>query len=319
MIEWIILVAVGILGWIALSIKAIGPNEQAVLVILWKPVKRLGPGFRFVPRFFGCYVKKYPLKIYDLDYPAREVVTKAGNYGGKHYGAQVLKVDSVVYQKFPRNDRLISILQSGVPSDDKGLLDWTEEAVLAALRVAFSRMTWKEAIENIHKVRDDAEGVFKGSDGALIAAGFNPEDIKLAIVEIKLPPELEKTLPIVDQKRIESEGAKFDAKKRAVSVMGMVLESMAEVRGKTIKEIQKEINNDKELKKEFLKRVFDLLERQMAIDGNSFFDFRAPDSKGNVPSWIAETLALWKKMDLSGKPSEKPEEKKKKPEHIHVF
>lgn len=301
---WIIIVLV--VFWIALSIKGIPPDKQGVLVIFSKPKKRLNPGYHFVPKLPGCYIVQYPLKIYDLDYPKREVITKAGEYKGKYYGSQVVKVDSVVYLRFPRNDNLVKILQSGVPSDDKKLLDWTEEAVLSALRATFSEMTWKEAIENIHKVRDDTEKIFKSADGALIMAGFNPKDIKLAIIEIRLPPELEKILPILDRKRIESESAKFEARKRAIAVMNMVLESMARARGKTIKEIQKEVDRDKELKKEFIRRVFDLLERQMAIDGNSFFDFRSPDSKGNLSSLVAELMALWKKMGGAS------EEKRKK-------
>ena len=292
---WVWIIIVGIVAWIVLSIKGVPPDKQGVLVIFSKPKKRLGPGYHFVPKLPGCYIVQYPLKIYDLDYPKREVITKAGDYKGKYYGSQVVKVDSVVYLRFPRNNNLVRILQSGVPSDDKKVLDWTEEAVLSALRAVFSEMTWKEAIENIHKVRDDTERIFKSADGVLIMAGFNPEDIKLAIIEIRLPPELEKALPILDQKRIESESAKFEAKKRAISVIGMILESMARARGKTIKEIQREIDSNKDLKKEFIKRVFDLLERQMAIDGNSFFDFRNPDSQGNLFGLIAEAIALWEK------------------------
>ena len=306
---WYGVIIGALIWWIALSIKGVSPDKQGVLVIFSKPNKRLGPGYHFVPKLPGCYVVQYPLKIYDLDYPKREVITKAGKYKDKYYGAQVVRVDSVVYLKFPRDNNLVKILQSGVPIDDKKLLDWTEEAVLSALRAVFSEMTWKEAIENIHKVRDDTEKLFKSADGALIMAGFDPKDIKLAIVEIRLPPELEKTLPILDQKRIESESAKFEAQKRATSVMGMVLESMASARGKTIKEIQEEIDNDEELKREFIKRVFDLLERQIAIDGNSFFDYRSPDSKGNLSSLAAELIALWKKM---GGASEKGKEKKGK-------
>lgn len=313
---WIWIIIVVIVSWIALSVRGIPPDKQGIRVIFSKPKKRLGPGYHFVPKLPGCYIVQYPLKIYDLDYPKREVITKAGDYKGKYYGSQVVKVDSVVYLKFPRDDNLVKIFQSGVPLDDKKILDWTEEAVLSALRAVFSEMTWKEAIENIHKVRDDTERLFKNADGALIMAGFNPEDIKLAIIEIRLPLELEKTLPILDQKRIESESAEFEARKRAISVMNMVLESMARARGKTIKDIQREINSDKELKKEFIRRIFDLLERQIAIDGNSFFDFRSPDSKGNLSSLAAELTALWKKIGGSG---EEKKKKKDKPEPIHVF
>ena len=299
--------------WVMFSMKIVGPDEMAILIVLGKPSGFRDSGFRFVPLFFA-ELARYPKTLFNLSYPNRQVITRADTYNGKDYGSQVLTISAVAYLRFPRRgNKLQEILRSQIPTDEEGLKAWTEEAVDGALRVALGKMTWKEATEAIKKVTTQAEEVFQQADGALFRAGFIPKDIQLTIKEIKLPPELEKVLPEVDRQRLEAEAAPFEAKQRAIETIGSVIEMMAGTRGKTPEEIQKLIDGDDDLKKEFLRMSEDLIKRRMAIDGKSFVDIRVDGAEG-LEKLVLSALAAWQRIPKGGGAREqsKPPKKKKK-------
>lgn len=312
--------------WLILSINIVGPKEMAVKVYLGIPIGACDSGFRFVPFLPGLhfYLERYPQKMYNLDYPAREVISMAGEYKGegenetKHYGTQILKVDAMVYLRFPRpskkNDRekLIEILKSHIPIEDKGLTDWTEESVVGAIRAAIGGMTWKEAIEDIKKVKEETDQIFKRADGALLQAGFLEEDLKIVIKEVRLPSKLEAALPKVDEARIEAEAAPFEAQQRAKETIGSVVQMMAEVRGQSVAEIQKEINGSKELREEFMKRCDDLIRREMSLKRGALTDIRVEGAEG-VERTLLHLITAWQKMP-QGKSKEKKEDSNKNTE-----
>ncbi|MBZ9578249.1 SPFH domain-containing protein [Patescibacteria group bacterium] len=302
--------------WFLCSIKIVGPAEIAIKVVFGKPVGFCKSGYYFVPLLPGCYLKIYPTKWYNLTYPERTIISKAKKYRGKtQYGTQVLKVDSVAYLRFPRTKTgLIKILKSHVPIKDKELMDWTEEAVVGALRVAFGKMTWKQATENISKLREEAEGIFKDEDGTLRKAGFREEDLRLIVKEIKLPKELEKALPRVDKERLEAEAAPYEAEQRAEETIGSVIQMMAKATGKSVKDIQETIKRSTKLNKEFRELSKDLIQRRMAIDGRSFLDIRVEGAEGLERS-LLNLIAAWKRMPMREKKlptQKKPSEEKRK-------
>lgn len=269
-----------IVAWLLLSIKFLGPDEMAVLVIFGYPVEFHDSGPCFVPFLPYCYLARRPKTLYNFDYPASEVITKEGVYSGTEertgkrpkkgpkkeikkgtreepkkgtkYATQVITVDSVAYLRFPASKRLIDIVKSRIPVKTEELKDWTEESVVGALRVVLGRKTWKEITEEIDKVRRKAQGEFRRRDGALLMAGFDPKDMRLTIKEIKLPKELEAALPIPDRERLKEEAAGFVARRQAIEWVGMVLEAYALAKGKSLKEIQKEIETDEKMQREFL-------------------------------------------------------------------
>ena len=296
----------------------IGPDEMAVRVILGKPDKFLDSGLQWIPLFFQCYVVKYPRKWYNHTYSERAVVTNEdSNYQGREYGAQVIQVDAVAYMRFPQSENLIKILQSGIPTKDEELEDWTEESVVGALRVAIGNMSWKQATEDISEVRRRADAVFKDSDGALMKAGFEEDDLRLTIKEIKLPKALQDALPQVDEERLKSEAAKFLVIARARETVGTVIEMMAQSRKKTIEEIQIEIEADADLQIEFRQLAKDLVVRQIAIDGKSFVDIRV-EGAGGIEKTILEIAAAWQRMPKGGESGVKKTKKTKTVMHLGV-
>jgi len=316
--------------------QILGPDEMAIFVFVGEPKDFRDSGFHLIPLFFGTSLKRFPKKMYNLDYPARDAITRRGTSNEIEYGAQVLKVDSVAYVSFPqryawgkdwtdterrvnsqkeieeiekdgrkakRDDSwtfqiqggLVQILRSQVPIKDEELKNFTEEAIVGALRVAIGKVTWREATEEIEDVRKAAEEVFKSSDGALLTAGFHPDALKLAIEEIKLPRELEQALPEPDKARLDAQAAKFVAETRAIETVGTVIEMMAESRGKTPKEIQDSIEADLDAQREFLDLSQDLVKRRMALDGKSFVDIRVEGAEG-IEKTLLDLVAAWKRM-----------------------
>ena len=71
-------------------------------------VYRAGCGHIFVPwlpAIFRCYLKKYPMAMFDLDYDPIEVMSKEGKFpepDGPNVGAVNLKVNSMAYLNYPR-------------------------------------------------------------------------------------------------------------------------------------------------------------------------------------------------------------------------
>ena len=340
--------------------QIVGPEDMAILVILGEPEEFLDSGLHWFPLFFGCFLKLFPKKMYNLDYTAREVVTRRGTEDGIEYGAQILTADSVAYVRFPQfyvrfqyKDKqgktrtkivretvksekefkrrrrelknkgildievkggLVEIYRQQIPTDEAELKNFTEEAIVGALRVAIGKVTWRKATEDIEDVRKEAEEVFKSSDGALLTAGFHPDDLRLAIEEIKLPRELAQALPEPDKARLDAQAAKFVSQTRAIETVGTVIEMMAQSRGKTPEEIRDSIEADSDAQAEFLRLSQDLIKRRMAIDGDSFVDIRVEGADG-IEKTLLNLVAAWQRMPPGRKPKEK-EEKKGRPVRV---
>jgi hypothetical protein len=303
------------------SFRIVGPDEMSVKIIFGQPVDVYYPGWVVDLRFifgekFKCFLKKYPQKMYNFDYHAREVITKEekDSKGNAICGAQRLRIDAVAYLNFPREIRstdddeevddnthpLIKVLRNQVPTDEEELKNWTEEAVVGSLRVAFGQMNWIEAVKDIKTVTDEAEKVFTEKDGALIKAGFSKKGIRLVVAEIHLPDQLIEAMPLVDKQKLESTAAPFEAQQRAIETVGTVVRMMAEARGKNLKQMQKEINTDPGLVKEFLALSKDLITREMSLKRGALIDIRVDGAEGIEKSML-NAFALWQKMSQGAK------------------
>jgi len=310
-----------VLLWVVKSVQILSPKEMAVLLFLGKPMGFCDSGIHFVP-FLLYSLVKMPKKMFNLDYLASEVITRKGAYNGVKYGAQVLKVDAVAYLSFPRGitedeGNLIKIVESDVPYEEEGLKNWTEDSVVGSLRAVFADMTWMEAIEKIEDLKKKTEKKFQDADGALVKAGFNSRDLKLVIKEVKLPKELEESLVGPDRERLKMNAADFIAKRQAKEWVGMVVESYAYVKGKSVKKAQKEIDSNEEIQREFLdyaKMVNLRLEEadrgtvmHVVVDGGEINGNKKSSQNGfleNLTKNIIEILTVSQKM--SEKPKESP-------------
>lgn len=270
--------------WVRRSVKIVGPDERAVLVIFGKPIDIRDSGWVFNLRFPlpGCYLKKFPTKVYNLAFPTREVITKAGEYNDVEYGAQVLKVRLVIYTRFPSSkDQLIEAFKARVPTEESALMDFFEEIAVGSLRVVLGNMTWRETIEQRNKIRSQTEKAIQASK-MFKKTGFSKAETSLVIQEIELPPGLERALPTMDIQRLEMEASKYEASQVATETVGTAIQMMAKSRGIKPEDVQEKINKSTKMQREFLELAKDLIVREMGSKRGAYLDIRVGgvESKG---------------------------------------
>lgn len=266
---------VGIAAWFLCSLKIIKPDEMAVLVILGEPISFQNSGLVFVPWLPGCFLKIFPKKLYNLPFPTGEVITKEGKYGkdNKEYGAVVIQVSAVMYFRFPQDETLIKTYESGIPTDDRMLMDFFEEVSVGSLRAVGGTMTWRETIENIGKITRKTESLIKKSK-TFAETAINGDDMTWTIKEIQLPPDLERTLSQIDIQRIQAESARFEAEQMMTETIWTAVLGVAQSRGIPVEDVQEMINTDANMQKEFLELTKDLLIRRMGAKYGSYLDIR---------------------------------------------
>lgn len=332
-VKWVAfgVIIIFFLRWLIASIRIIGPDEMGVKVIFGNPVALVDTGwvidFRLPlgVRFFKCFIKLYPKKRFSLDYPKKSVITKEGYYpveensqaARKSYGSLTLIIDSAAIVRFPRRGEmritengvmepaLFEIYRAGVPVEEKALMDFTEEPVNESLRIAFGRMTWREAIENLQETKKEVYEVFTKEDGVLLKAGFTKDCLDIIITEIYLPDELKKILPSIDRQRIEAEAAQFEAQKTAVQMAGAVISAFSEYTGTKKEEVQKELSQNTEefitKNKEAWEKAWDAVYRKKAMDSGQYFDLRIPGGGTGLEGLVA----LFKLLTSGGGKGEK--------------
>lgn len=303
--EWFTLVIVlAAIVWFVRSLKIVGPDEMAVLVEYGEPKEFRDSGIRFVPFLPGCYLKRYPKKLYNLTFPEVEVLSSEGKYSPEgenrvNYGAQKLRVKAAIYLFFPTGTELIKVCQRKIPTEEKGLIEFFDETVLGAMRSVLGKKTWKE----INATKEDVTGVISNAiktSPVFEESGIPKECVSFVIEGIRLPEELAKKLQYVDEQRLEAEGAPFEAEQEAEETIGAVIRMEAKIRGKSKEEIQKEINDNDELKKEYRSLGQDLVKRRMSIDGKCLVDIRTLDAKGTQLGDVLPLIAAWKLIPMSG-------------------
>jgi len=280
--------------WVIKSIQIIGPKEMAVLITLGKPTAVLDSGLNFVP-YLICSLLKFSTKMFNFDYPAKEIITKADKYKGVKYGVQVITVDSVAYVRFPRgkDKKLIEIVRSDVPTKEEALKNWTEEVIIAVIRLVLGQKTWKECTEETDKLKEEIEDVFKKADGILLKAGFKADDLRIVIKEIRLSKELQEALMAPERKRLEKDAADFEAETQARKWVGMIFHTMALAEGISIKVIQKRIRTDEKLQKKFMDYALSINSDIEMADRKAIFKFI---NEGKNNGGFAGNLALFAKL-----------------------
>jgi hypothetical protein len=133
--------------------------------------------------------------------------------------------------------------------------------------------------------------------------GFRIEENSVQFTNIQMQDSV--------QKAAEERGIERDkATARADKMTGTLLTSMANILGKTIPEVQAEINANPDLQKVFLNVMVDLTTRQLAIDGDSLVDIRLSGAKGEgdnpLTSALVQAMTIMNKTNLGVKKGSLP-------------
>lgn len=297
-----------LLVWAIASIKIVGPDEMAVKVYLGNPVAVCDSGFTIVLWLFGLtYLERYPKKIFNLEYKGIEVITMAAEYplgSGVFYGATKIKVDAAEYLNFPRPETLmdpneethplIKILRGKVPKDDAPLQAWTKESVEGAVRLAFGKVTWKQATEDMHTISKEMEEIFKDGNSTLVKAGFRDPGIKLVVSKIVLPPKVEEALTKPEETRLEADAAVKNAEAQAIDRLETILFTIARSEGVDISVVKRRVKKDKALQRELLNYAKDLHADIEKADRKAYFKLESSGSP------LLDAITLWKQLTSGG-------------------
>ena len=118
---------------------------------------------------------------------------------------------------------------------------------------------------------------------------------KVTIDDFALDPILVDARARLHKAEKEKVAAVYVAEKVAIQTTGTVLRAMAHSRGKTLEDIQADIEKDENLKKEFLEKSTDLLIRDMERQTGSLLDIRVQGSDGLERS-LLNIVALFQKL-----------------------
>jgi|GEM_PF-3231086 len=161
--------------------------------------------------------------------------------------------------------------------------------------------TFQELIENVDLRLDVAVMEKLTAEGIIdeFRDRYGLEIRRLEVREIDPGPEYR---GITLKKLVASR----DAEARGEETTGVLLRMMAQATGKTIQEIQEQINKKgSKLRREFLTMAQDLLHRRIAIDGNAFVDVRVQGASG-LEGTLLNLLSVWRRMPQGRAPVTNP-------------
>lgn len=308
----VIIILALLLLFVLLGLKQVKEEERWVIELFGKYCWTLKPGLKWI---FPWIMKvRAIVSIWELTLPLFEEPIKIDFKDGSATpkGAEVfvkLKNPDIPYSAGDKKE------ETGTYRSVYEIADWIVAAknlIENALRSFLNGLTIDEAISMARAGYDLVSP--RGDVGlpnheiarikrALAQWGFELK--RITITDFDLEPELVKARGEVQIRQREAEASAYLARGRANETIGTVIESMAKSRGKSPKEIQRLIERDPELQREFINMAKDLITRSMAIDGKSFVDIRVDGANG-VETTLLDLLAAWKRMPTGGGLSEGP-------------
>jgi hypothetical protein len=185
--------------------------------------------------------------------------------------------------------------------------NWNEN-VMMRLNAIFRDWVGTKELDDILELREEPKKLCEElCDDPLIQMfeyewGVKIEDNGIQIRDVGLPPGYQE--PAARERVMQ-----LEAKGRAAETVGTVIEMMATARGKTVEEIQEEIEKSNKRKKEFLDIAKDLIVRKMGIEGGAYADIRVEGAEG-LERIILNALAIWQRMPGGKPPADKKSQSK---------
>lgn len=301
---WVITVSLTALavGWTYKSLVTLDPNQMGVEVFMGKPLEWVDSGTHFIPYLFGLnlrfwYIAVYPKTKFDLDFRGQLITTKAGKYKDPATGveepweSEEFPCRSVVYLTFPRGEKLIKIMEHGVPADHDGLQNFLAETIQTSVRTASGELVVRELYQNRGVLRDKVLAVLTIPAGTLLSTGFEATNIDLGIQEIDFPEELNKAFARVNSARLAAQAAEYERDVAATKTMGEFVARLRQIPGIDIAKIKAMFEEDAEFRKQVMDLNSTLSLHGQAIDGKSFFMSGSagfgPDLSAALAAWIA--------------------------------
>lgn len=224
------------------------------------------------------------------------------------YWTDIKGAETAPPERIPINVQFLVTMRVSNPERAvfKAPSNWNEN-VMSRLNALFRSWVATKTLDKLLDIHKDPQKIWKDfKDEALLKKTFQDEwgitieENGIEIRTIDLPPDYQTAAAA--QKKLE-----LEAVARSAETVGTVIEMMARVRGKKVKDIQKEIEAQPEMRREFLDLAKDLIVRKLGIEGKSYLDIRVQGAEG-IEKTILNALAVWQRIP-TGKPSEREEKK----------
>ncbi len=226
------------------------------------------------------------------------------------YWTDIKGAETAPPERIPINVQFLVTMRVSNPERAifKAPSNWNEN-VMSRLNALFRSWVATKTLDKLLDLHKDPKKIWECfKNEALLKKtfqnewGITIEENGIEIRTIDLPPDYQAAAAA--QKKLE-----LEAVARSAETVGTVIEMMARVRGKKVKDIQKEIEAQPEMRREFLDLAKDLVVRKLGIEGKSYLDIRVQGAEG-IEKTILNALAVWQRMP-TGKPSEREEKKGK--------
>ena len=266
------------LRWICpavMSVRAIVPIWEQTLVLFKKPIKIDFKDGSAIPQGVKAFVRiKDPGTLYKLE---DETVERQG-------------VFRAIYYVNNWRERVVELLENAVRS------------YLATLTIDEALPDRKGGYDLLIADRMPKEEKEK-IERAMGMWGLKLE--RITVTDFDLAPEIVKARDEVQKRKRAVEAAEFEKKVRANQTIGALIQMLADARGKTFEEIQKEIDKNSGLKKKIMLFCQELITRQMSIDSKSLTDIRVDGTGDNILNSLLALIAAYKQ--IPGKGTGKPQ------------
>lgn len=171
--------------------------------------------------------------------------------------------------------------------------NWLEN-VMTRLSALYTNWVGTKTLDEILEVKEDEAKLWEEIGGdelinkTLIDWGIRVADHGVQVRRVDMPSDYQTAIAEEKKQKLKAAG-------RSAETIGTVLATIAYARGKTIEDIQKEIDGNPEKQKEFLEMAVDLITRKIAIEGGSYLDIRTEGAEG-LEKTILNALSAWQRM-----------------------
>lgn len=211
------------------------------------------------------------------------------------YYTKIFSAETKPPERLALNIEFLTTIQVFGPYDVsfKAPYNWLENAMI---RVSALYTNWvaTKTLDDLLEVKDNPDKMWQElGENELIKIFIKEWGVRVPkhgvqIRKIDMPADYQNAIAEEKKQKLKAAG-------RAAETIGTLLASVAYISGKTIAEVQEEIQKDPTRQEQYLKIAQDLITRKIAIEGGSYLDIRTEGAEG-LEKLLLNVFAAWQRM-----------------------
>jgi len=312
-----VVIPVLIICWIYLnkSIPRLGEEERRPIEVMGAYIWNIGPGPHWVPALTCKDADKLTIAEQFLMLFEGAKATWIDFIDGS---AQPVK--AMVYFRMLKKtrddqgpDSAPYKMTYGV-TDLKGALEGLMEN---AMRSYLNGYTIQEGIQKGGAGYDLMDGIKTHTDPKVSAQKdkidkaseeWGIEIVRLTVADFDLSEETKNAREAVHRAMQELLAMKFHVKQRSGEIAGIIIKAMAQATGKKEKEVQDEIDSNKEIKAQTMGFIQEMISRDWSLEKNALTDIRVSGGGGPIAETLLQLIAVFQRFSRKDKKSSPEDE-----------